>query len=147
MKSSFGIKFPADSAPTGNSRLYSGELSSFGTVTTLVRCPKEPTHCPATLARIFSRPAILGIAEFNRIDELADSAQHPVKARLLLLPSDLVMCCLNLSRCFLSALASPESLPNWQSRNSERCAMKTASLPIWSSATLRPRFPRASRQL
>ena len=38
--------------------------------------------------------------------------------------------------CFLSALASPESLPNWQSRNSERCAMKTASLPIWSSATL-----------
>ena len=61
--------------------------------------PKRTHSLSSYLARIFSPPAILGIAEFNRIDELADCAQHPVKARLLLLPSDLVTYCLNLSRC------------------------------------------------
>ena len=38
--------------------------------------------------------------------------------------------------CFLSALVSRESQPNWQRRNFKRCAMKTDLHPIWSSAIL-----------
>jgi hypothetical protein len=38
--------------------------------------------------------------KFNRIEELAECAQHPVNARLLFLPSDLVAYVVpNLSRC------------------------------------------------
>jgi hypothetical protein len=43
-------------------------------------------RCP----NIFSSGDPGNCLEFNRIDELADCAQHPVKACLLLLPSDLV---------------------------------------------------------
>ena len=55
---------------------------------------KNPLIVQLPLPEYFLLRRFWELPEFNRIDELADCAQHPVKARLLLLPSDLVTCCL-----------------------------------------------------